>query len=75
MGKDKALKDQIKALGRKLRNLRLAVAKGGNLSVRINKNIVLITVTSSVLGELKDKDIVRIDLSTKLDRKKQKGPS
>ena len=51
---EQIFKEEIIKTGRRIHNLRLATAMGGNLSARIDKNNILITATSASLGELED---------------------
>jgi L-fuculose-phosphate aldolase len=64
---EKRLKEEIIRLGGKLYNLRLAVARGGNLSSRLAQDIILITATSASLGELREEDIITVDLTNPAD--------
>ena len=45
--KEKALKDDIINIGKKLYELRLVVARSGNLSCRIDENNILVTATGA----------------------------
>ncbi|MFH0811848.1 MAG: class II aldolase/adducin family protein [Pseudomonadota bacterium] len=60
---EKALKEEIIALGRRLHELRLAVARGGNLSSRVDKDTMFITATSTSLGQLNEADIIKADVT------------
>jgi L-fuculose-phosphate aldolase len=60
---EKVLREEIIALGMRLHELRVAVARGGNLSARLEENHILITATSSSLGELRDDEVIGVDLS------------
>jgi L-fuculose-phosphate aldolase len=64
---EKKLKKEIIELGEKLHSLRLTVARGGNLSARLDQNTILITATSTSLGDLREDDIVRADLTNPAD--------
>lgn len=68
-GREKALKDEIINIGKKLYNLRLVVARAGNLSARINENNILVTATGISLGDLTYKDIIKVDLTREEDIK------
>ncbi|MCM8782388.1 MAG: class II aldolase/adducin family protein, partial [Candidatus Omnitrophica bacterium] len=57
----KIKKEMIK-IGRKLYDLRLVVASGGNLSYRLDRENILITSTGSSLGNLGYKDIIKVNL-------------
>ena len=63
---EKKLKEEMIEFGEKLYYLRLAVARGGNLSSRLEQDTILITATSASLGELKEEDIITVDLTTPL---------
>lgn len=63
------LKDEIKNIGKKLYDLRLVVARSGNLSARVDKNTILITATGASLGYLSDDDIIKVDLASEQDTK------
>ena len=64
---EKLLKEEIIQLGKKLHDLRLAVARGGNLSSRLAQDTILITATAASLGELKEEDIITVDLTSPAD--------
>lgn len=61
-GKEKALKDKIINLGKKLYALRLVVARAGNLSARLDENNILVTASGASLGSLTDDDIMKVAL-------------
>ncbi|MBM3249602.1 MAG: hypothetical protein FJZ09_02000 [Candidatus Omnitrophica bacterium] len=61
---EQELREQIIGVGRRLYDAGLAVAKSGNISCRLDKEIILITTTGTFLGDLKEDDIVRFNLST-----------
>lgn len=63
-GQDKILKEQIIRVGKRLSEAGLAVAKSGNISARLDQQNFLITATGTILGDLKEEDIVRVDLAT-----------
>ncbi len=63
-GKEKALKDEIIKIGKRLSDLRLVVARAGNLSTRIDENNILVTATGTSLGNLNYSDILKVDLSS-----------
>ncbi len=63
----KSLKKQIIAVGGKLYSLRLVSACAGNLSARAGRDNILITATGSCLGELRPKDIIRVNLGNTAD--------
>ncbi len=62
-GKEKALRDEIIKIGKKLYGLRLVVGKSGNISVRLDENNILITATQTSLGNLTAEDIIKVDLT------------
>jgi len=62
-GKEKALREEIIRTGRKLYELRLVAARGGNLSARLDDSNILITASGRSLGNLTNEDIIRIDLN------------
>lgn len=67
--KEKALKDGIIDIGKKLYELRLVVARAGNLSARINENNILVTANGTSLGDLNHEDIIKADLNNEEDAK------
>lgn len=62
-GKEKQLKDDIINIGKKLYDLRLVVARSGNLSARLDEKNILITATGTSLGALTAEDIIKVDIS------------
>ena len=60
---EQELKSEIVDVGRRLYTAGLAVAKSGNLSARVDNDNILITATGTFLGQLKENDIVRVNLS------------
>lgn len=71
-GKEKSLKGEIINTGKKLYDLRLVVARSGNLSARLDENNILITATGTSLGALSAEDIIKVDLSNDGDVKNKK---
>jgi L-fuculose-phosphate aldolase len=63
MTRERQIKKEIIEIGKRLYGFRLVAAKGGNLSTRIEQNKILITASGTCLGQLKDEDILQIDLS------------
>lgn len=61
--KEKALKNGIINMGKKLYDLRLVVARSGNLSARIDENNILVTATGASLGNLTYADVIKVDLT------------
>lgn len=62
--KEGAIKKEIIKVGSRLYQTGLAVAKSGNISARLDEKSILITATGTSLGNLKYKDIVRVDLDS-----------
>ncbi|MCK9614307.1 MAG: class II aldolase/adducin family protein [Candidatus Omnitrophica bacterium] len=60
--KEKTLKAEIINIGKKLYELRLVVARSGNLSTRIEGNNILVTASGASLGSLTYEDIIKVDL-------------
>jgi len=65
--RENKIRNEIIAIGRKLYDLRLVVARSGNLSARINENKILVTASGTSLGCLKHDDIITVDLSSQQD--------
>ncbi|MFH1856861.1 MAG: class II aldolase/adducin family protein [Candidatus Omnitrophota bacterium] len=63
MDKEKELKSEIINTGKKLYDLRLVAAKSGNLSARVEGDVILITASGTCLGQLKEEDILKVHLS------------
>ncbi len=63
-GKERALKKEIIKIGSRIYQSGLAVAKSGNISARLNQENILITATGASLGNLKYKDIVKVNLGS-----------
>ena len=59
---ERDLKIEIIKVGKRLYEAGLAVAKSGNLSARIDEENILITATGTFLGQLKEEDIVKVNL-------------
>lgn len=59
---EQELRLEIIRVGKRLYEVGLAVANSGNLSGRLDNEFILITATGSALGQLKEKDIVRVAL-------------
>jgi L-fuculose-phosphate aldolase len=68
-GKEKEIRQEIIAVGKKLYDLRLVVASAGNLSARLDERNILITATATSLGDLKENDIIEVDISDDADIK------
>jgi len=62
--KEGKIKNEIIKVGKHLYQNRLAVAKSGNLSARLDAENILITATGTSLGNLTPKDIVKVNLNT-----------
>jgi L-fuculose-phosphate aldolase len=58
------LRKEIIEVGRRLYAGGLAVAKSGNLSARVDNENILITATGTFLGQLKESDIVKVNLAS-----------
>jgi L-fuculose-phosphate aldolase len=61
--REKRVRDEIISIGKKLYDLRLVVGRAGNVSDRLDENIILITASGASLGSLIDDDIVKVDLT------------
>ncbi|MDD5477388.1 MAG: class II aldolase/adducin family protein [Candidatus Omnitrophica bacterium] len=59
---EQELKLEIIQVGKRLYAAGLAVAKSGNLSARLDSENILITATGTALGQLKESDIVKVNL-------------
>lgn len=70
--KQKALKNSIINIAKKLYDLRLVVARSGNLSCRIDENNILVTATGASLGNLTYADVIKVDLSKDADIKNER---
>ncbi|MGD0336895.1 MAG: class II aldolase/adducin family protein [Candidatus Omnitrophota bacterium] len=57
------MKKEIIKVGKRLYETGLTVAKSGNISCRADENNILITATGTFLGDLKEEDIVKVNLS------------
>ena len=60
---EKELRLKIIKVGRRLYEAGLAVAKSGNLSARLDDENILITATGTYLGQLRDSDMVKVNLA------------
>lgn len=69
MNKEQQLKNGIIGIGRKLYDLRLTVARGGNLSASLEKDVILITRSGACLGELREADILQANIFSGSDTK------
>jgi L-fuculose-phosphate aldolase len=61
--KERTVRDEIISLGKKLYDLRLVVARSGNLSARLDDTHILVTAAGTSLGDLRDEDIIKVNLS------------
>lgn len=68
-GKEKALKEEMINIGKRLYSLRLVVGRAGNLSCRLDENNLLVTATQTPLGELTREDILKVDLNNSQNKK------
>ncbi|MBU0503010.1 MAG: class II aldolase/adducin family protein [Candidatus Omnitrophota bacterium] len=66
---EKILKKEIIDIGRKLYDLRLVVARSGNLSARLDGQYILVTKSGTSLGNLTLDDIIKVDLNDPEDIK------
>jgi len=64
---EKALKAEIISVGKRLHDLRLVAATGGNLSARVDAATILITATAVSLGQLNNEDLIKVDLAQQQD--------
>ncbi len=62
--KERKTKNEIIKIGKRLYETGLAVAKSGNLSARLDDENMLITATGTSLGNLRYKDIVKVNLNS-----------
>ncbi|MEW6101116.1 MAG: class II aldolase/adducin family protein [Candidatus Omnitrophota bacterium] len=67
--KERCARSQIIRMGKKLYDLRLVVARAGNLSMRLDAENFLITATGTSLGSLKPADIIKVNLNSEADLK------
>ncbi|MDP2830842.1 MAG: class II aldolase/adducin family protein [Candidatus Omnitrophota bacterium] len=58
------LRLEIIKVGKRLYAVGLAVAKSGNLSARLDNENILITASGAALGQLKENDIVKVNLAS-----------
>lgn len=65
--KEALLKEEIIKTGQRICAKQLVVAKAGNLSSRIDENNIFITATGASLGDLKEDDIIKVDLRREAD--------
>ena len=61
---EKELRLEIIKVGKRLYDARLAVAKSGNLSAKLDAENILITATGTFLGQLTENDIVKVNLTS-----------
>ncbi len=61
---EKILREEIIKVGKRLYDVGLCVAKSGNISARIDNENILITATGTFLGDLKEDDLVKVNLNT-----------
>ena len=65
------LKAEIINIGKRLYDFRLVAARGGNISARIEAGNILITASGTCLGELKEDDILEVNISSPASGKMQ----
>lgn len=58
------MREQMIKVGQRLYTAGLVVAKSGNISCRLDDEHILITATGTFLGDLKEADIVRVNLES-----------
>ena len=68
----KQLQEDIIRVGREAYQRGLIVARGGNLSVRLNENEFLMTAHTAALGFLSPDDVVKVDLNGQVVKGKGK---
>ncbi|MDD5195727.1 MAG: class II aldolase/adducin family protein [Candidatus Omnitrophica bacterium] len=61
---EKETKQEIIKIGKSLYQAGLAVANSGNISSRLDDEHILITASGTFLGNLKDEDIIKVNLDT-----------
>jgi len=66
---------ELMQTGKTLYDKGLSVAKSGNLSLRLDTEHILITATGAHLGDLKEADLVKVDLATNQHEGAQKPSS
>lgn len=71
-GREKSLRDDVISTGKKIYDLRLAVARSGNLSGRLDEKNILITATGTCLGALTGEDIIKVDFSNPDEAQKKR---
>lgn len=60
---EKELKQEMIKVGKRLYDVGLAVAKSGNLSIKLDAENILVTATGTYLGQLSENDIVKVNLA------------
>lgn len=60
---EKELKQEMIKVGKRLYDAGLAVAKSGNLSIKLDAENILVTATGTYLGQLSENDIVKVNLA------------
>lgn len=63
LNQEKKLKEEIIKIGKKLYDLRLVVARSGNLSARLDNKRILVTKSGASLGDLTPEDIIKVGLN------------
>lgn len=66
-GREKSLRAEMIDLGKRLYDLRLVVARAGNLSARVDEKNILVTATGASLGSLTPEEVIRVDLTNEED--------
>jgi ribulose-5-phosphate 4-epimerase/fuculose-1-phosphate aldolase len=67
--RERKLKREIIETGKRLNALRLVAGRSGNLSIKIDAQNILVTATHTALGDLKEKDILKVDLTKQSELK------
>lgn len=76
MLEEKAVREEICEIGRRMYGRRMVAANDGNISVRIGENVILCTPTGVSKGFMKPEQLCKIDLSGKvLEENGGAGPS
>lgn len=71
-GKEKTVRQEIVDIGKSLYDLRLVVARSGNLSAKLDENNILVTATGTSLGNLKQDEIIKVDLTNAEDTQNER---
>ncbi|MEW6008388.1 MAG: class II aldolase/adducin family protein [Candidatus Omnitrophota bacterium] len=66
-GREKELKEEIIYIGKRLYQMRLVVGRAGNLSAKLDQDNILVTSTGASLSDLKNYDIIKVNLNRPQD--------